>query len=184
MIPYSNRIPVVVSVRNLASPEVFESKLNCRFRKFESVLTVYSAGIAGCELDVSFRTLFVAGLAKISVEFRSELGSNGCQTCASEIITRPADAHTTAGVCYKRPGTPPTYTRARVTHDAHTHAHRPPRPSNSRSGQTERERETTAAVVTRGEGRRNPGGRTARPGREGPSQGTKQHLKWISSGIK
>ena len=119
VIPYSNRISVVC-VRNLASPEVFESKLNCRFRKFESVLTVYSAGIARCELDVSFRTLFVAGLAKISVEFRSELGSNGCQTCASEIITRPADTRrqgcvTNGPVCHR-------HTRARVSHTTHTHA--------------------------------------------------------------
>ena len=90
VIPYSNRIPVVVvvCVRNLASPEVFESKLNCRFRKFESVLTVYSAGIAGCELNVPFRTLFVAGLAKISVEFRSELGSNAEIDCLIDYVPR------------------------------------------------------------------------------------------------
>ena len=88
VISYRKRISVSVRAEHPhASPEVFESKLNCRFRKFESVLTVYSAGIAGCKLNASFRTLFVAGLAKISVEFRSELGSNGCQTCAGEIIT-------------------------------------------------------------------------------------------------
>ena len=119
VIPYSNRISV--SVRNLASPEVFESKLNCRFRKFESVLTVYSAGIAGCELDVSFRTLFVAGLAKISVEFRSELGSNGCQTCAGEIITSRR-THDGRGVL--QTARYATDIHARACHTRRTHMHR------------------------------------------------------------
>ena len=39
-------------------------------------------------MNVSFRTLFVAGLAKISVEFRSELGSNAEIDCLIDYVPR------------------------------------------------------------------------------------------------
>ena len=50
-------------------------------------------------MDLSFRTLFVTGPAKISVDFRSELGSNGFQTCAG----KPSPA---AGTCPRQQWSP------------------------------------------------------------------------------
>ena len=90
-----------------ASCRFSEVNANCLLSNFEKANGPNGLVSAGCELDLSFRTLFVTGPAKISVDFRSELGSNGFQTCAG----KPSPA---AGTC-PRPQWSPNFPALSVT---------------------------------------------------------------------